>query len=373
MMNQILLILRFLFCMIGAAALLGVFSFPDAVIPPSPAMESAEGFTLYALKPAAWLLPVLFMELVSCCGPRRNLVWFSSLFAVLVAALVAYPVLEATRPEITGPTFTYQGGMLSSGLAYYMVFTAVSFLFRKVLLAYAFPSEELHDNLEVGFVSASALDPSSARTVQEIAAEKKAAAPRFRFKQGDARMAERFRLIMKRMVFRSRMANAATAVLVAILILWLCCYPQPTAEEALQRDLKAMYAHKMLPNGYALASNRAVHAAARVMKHISDDESLAGMTRAEAEQWLGLDAVPPAYKAWLRDERPIALASANSMHENRTRFLTVTNGRQICVLYIRTSDADGRIIVSELQDAGWDAVADENRRRIGNDWGALYR
>ena len=28
---------------------------------------------------------------------------------------------------------------------------------------------------------------------------------------------------------------------------------------------------------------------------------------------------------------------------------------------------------SELLDAGWDAVADENRRRISNDWGAFYR
>lgn len=373
MMNQILLILRFFFCMTGATALLCAFSFPDAVIPPSPAMENAEGFTLYALKPIAWILPVLFMELVSCCGPKRNLVWFSALFAVMVVALLAYPVLAATRPEFTSPTFTYQGGMLSSGLVYYIAFTAVSFLFRKVLLAYAFPSEELHDNLEVGFVSASALDPANARTVQEIAAEKKAKAPQFRFKQGDTHMAERFKLIMKRMMFRSRMANAGAVALVTFLILWLCCYPQPTAEEALQRDLKAMYTHRMLPNGYALASNHAVHAAARVMKHISDYESLAGMTRAEAEQWLGLDAVPQAYKAWLRDERPIELASANSMHENRTRFLTVTNGRQICVLYIRTSDADGRIIVSELQDAGWDAGADENRRRIGNDWGALYR
>ena len=97
------------------------------------------------------------------------------------------------------------------------------------------------------------------------------------------------------------------------------------------------------------------------------------MTAAEAEQWLGLDQVHPGYRAWLRDERDIELASTNSMYEVRDRFLTVTNGRLICVLYVRTNEAENRIIISELQDAGWDAVADEQRRRLGNDWGALYK
>jgi hypothetical protein len=40
---------------------------------------------------------------------------------------------------------------------------------------------------------------------------------------------------------------------------------------------------------------------------------------------------------------------------------------------VRTNEAENRIIISELQDAGWDAVADEQRRRLGNDWGALYK
>ena len=108
------------------------------------------------------------------------------------------------------------------------------------------------------------------------------------------------------------------------------------------------------------------------MKYISDHESLAGMQREEAEKWLGIDQITGTYRRWLRDERPIKLASVNSMHENRTRFVTVTNGRQICVLYIRTNDEDNSIIISEIQEAGWDAVADENRRRMGTDWGALF-
>ena len=96
------------------------------------------------------------------------------------------------------------------------------------------------------------------------------------------------------------------------------------------------------------------------------------MTREQAEQWLKMQSVPTAYKMWLRDERDIELPSTNSTYENRTRFLTVTNGRCICVLYIRTSKADDSIVVAELQDAGWDARADEQRRRIGTDWGAFY-
>jgi hypothetical protein len=109
------------------------------------------------------------------------------------------------------------------------------------------------------------------------------------------------------------------------------------------------------------------------MKHISDFESFAGMSPAEAEQWLGLDKLPEAARTWMRDSRPIELDATNSMHENRTRFLTVTDGRHFCVLYVRTNEADGSIIISEFQDSGWDAVADENRRRTGTDWGALYR
>ncbi|MBR2314809.1 MAG: hypothetical protein IKA55_08145 [Akkermansia sp.] len=372
MMNNVFIILRFLLCLPGAAALLYMFSYPDAVIPPNPALEEMEGIHWYALKPFMWVLPVLYLELVSGCGSRRNLVWFSSLGLVLIAALAAYPVLASTRPELVEPTFTYQGGMLYEGLADYSVFLLVSLAFRKVLLTYMFPPEDLQEQLEVGFVSATVLNPATARTVKEIAAEEKAAAPRFRFKAGDARAALRFRLIMQRLMLRSRIANAAVAAGVVLLALWFFLYPQPTTEEALQRDKAIMLQHRVTPQGQILATNAAVHAAARVMKYISDHESLAGMQREEAEKWLGIDQITGTYRRWLRDERPIKLASVNSMHENRTRFLTVTNGRQICVLYIRTNDEDNSIIISEIQEAGWDAVADENRRRMGTDWGALF-
>lgn len=372
-MDKFFFVLRYLFCLILAGGVLVAFSFPDSIIPPNPALEDAPGFTLYALKGYLWVIPVLLMELVSSLGKWRNRVWFGALLTVLVLALLTYPVLQAHRPEYVEPTFSYQGGMLSTGLWYYIAFVACSLVIRLVFLAYAFPAEDYEEKSDVGYVSASVLDPAKARTVKEIAAEGAIRAHRFHFGKADSRLALRFRLVMRRLMLRSLAANAAIACGIIALLLWFFLYPQPSAEEALQRDRRTMYEHRITAQGYPVATTAAVHAAARVMKHISDHESLAGMTRRQAEQWLELDQVPDSYRTRLRDERDIDLASTNSMYEVRTRFLTVTNGRQICVLYIRTNEAENRIIISELQDAGWDAVADEQRRRMGNNWGALYK
>ncbi len=371
-MDRILIILRYLLCLPGAIALLYAFSYPDSILPPNPAMESAEGINLYSFKPVFWLLPVLYMELVSYCGRKRNLVWFASLFTVLIAAVAVYPVLKAERPEVIAPTFSYQAGMLSTGLVYFSTFIAASLIIRKVFISYMFPPEDMQEQEEIGFVSASVLDPASARTVKEIAAEKKEEAPRFVFKPGDAHTVKRFKLLMQRLLLRNRAISISTGTGVLLLLLWFFLYPQPTAEEALLRDKQRMLQYRCIGNDRYLATTPAVHAAARVMKYISDTECLAGMQREEAEQWFSLGSLPAPYRNWIRDERPIKLASVNSMHENRTRFLTITNGRQICVLYIRANDEDGSIIISELQDAGWDAVADESRRRQGTDWGALF-
>jgi hypothetical protein len=373
MLEKITLFFRFLLCLAGAAALLYAFSYPDTLLPPNPILEDATGFSLYKLKPIIWVLPVLFMELVAGCGPRRNLVWFGALGSVLVVALLAYPLLSAHWPEYVRPTFSYQGGMLATGLTHYLSFLAISLAFRMVLLTYIFPPEELQEQVEVGYVAATALNPEQARTLKEIAADKRVQQHKFHFKSGDSHIALRWRLIMRQMMLKSRIANASAAAALVALAAWFFCYPQPTEEEALQRDMKRMFEHRLNAKGQPLATTAAVHAAARVMKHISDYETLSGMSREEAETWLELDKVPQGYRDWLRDERDIKLASVNNLYENRTRFLTVTNGRQICVLYIRTNEADQSIVISELQDAGWDAVADENRRRIGNDWGALYR
>lgn len=372
-MTRFLIILRYILCLVGAAALLCAFSYPDTLIPPDPAAEDTEGISLYTLKPVVWLLPVLYMELVSSMGPHRNRVWFCSLLAVLVVALVAYPLLETYRPEYVTPTFSYQGGMLSTGLIYYISFIGVSLVLRLVLLTYMFPPEELQEQLEIGFVSASVLDPAQARTIKEIAAEGNPHAHKFHFKEADNRMVLRFKLLMRRMMLRSRMTTACIGAGVVLILLWFALFPRPTAEEALQRDLKTMLQYRVTANGYPLATRAAVHAAARVMKHISDYESFAGMRPEDAEAWLKLDMVPEPQRAWMRDNRAIKLDSTDSTYEIRTRFLTITDGTHFCVLYVRTNNADGSIVISEFQEAGWDAVADEARRKLGNDWNALYR
>ena len=177
-----------------------------------------------------------------------------------------------------------------------------------------------------------------------------------------------FRAIIRRYFLRKRVRVAILCVLLALSAGWFVLYPQPTEEEALQRDLAAMYATRTLPGGYTVATGAAVHAAYRVMDYISRHEVFAGMTPQQAEEWLQLDRVPAAYRRQLRDERDIDLPSVDSLFESRDRFLTVTDGRRICVLYIRTNAEGDRINIAEVQDAGWDAVADDNRRRYGRDF-----
>ena len=59
---------------------------------------------------------------------------------------------------------------------------------------------------------------------------------------------------------------------------------------------------------------------------------------------------------------------------SRTRFLTVTDGTRWAVLFIRTNEAGDIINIAEVQDAGWNAIADELRRQYGEDWrGAYFR
>ena len=121
-------------------------------------------------------------------------------------------LMVAWRPEYVEPTFVYQGGMLTTGLWRYAAFTGISFAIRKMLLAYMFPAEDLQEQLEVGFVSATALNPATARTVKEIAAEEKTRRPNFRFQAGDQRNALRFKLIVQRMLLRSRLANTCIGI-----------------------------------------------------------------------------------------------------------------------------------------------------------------
>lgn len=368
MLHKLLIALRILFVTAGALALLFVLSFPDSIIPPHPMYEYMEGITAKDVKPWIWLAPLLLMEFFDVLGPRRNLVWFVSLFIVLLAGLIAWPVIESTYPELLYPTFAYEDGKLSAGLGWLAVITFGSILFRGVLLSFLCRGPERSDDSELNSVDSTVLDPATARTVREIAAAPVRVKPRFLFGEADHGLIARFGVFMRRLVFRSRVRTGLFFAAGVLLLGWFCFYPRPDAQQALERDLRRLQEHVLLPGGSMRATTSAVHAAYRVMKYVSDHESFAGFTRQQAEKWLRLDKMTsPSYLAVLRDETNRPLASVDDAFESRTRFLTVTDGIRTAVLFIRTNEKGDVINISEVQDAGWNAVADDLRRRFGND------
>ncbi len=364
MLRFISIALRMVLCTAGAAALLFVFSYPDSIMPANPALDYVQGLTYYDFKPWMWLVPFLFMELVSVAGPRRNLVWFTALLVVMGSALLAWPVFTATCPELVHPTFEYEDGKLAQGMLYMLCVLGLTMFTRLVALRFLYPPAPAEES-DINNVEATVLDPSKALTVQEILANPQKTKPHFLFGEADSERLGSFRAILRRLQRLSNAKNAGWATLIIAVVLWFWCYPQPTEEEAYRRDLRTMYQYVKKPDGSRLATFPAVHAAYRVMKRISDREELAGMSIAHAEKHLGLDAVPAAYRNTLRDESDISIASVDDIFDSRTRFLTVTDGRRIAVLYIRTNEAGNTINIAEVQDAGWNAKADDIRRRFG--------
>ena len=364
MLRFISIALRIILCTAGAAALLYVLSYPDSIMPANPALDYVQGLTYYDFKPWMWLAPFLFMEIVSVAGPRRNLVWFASLLLVMGAAIIAWPVLTATCPELVYPTFEYEDGKLAQGMLYMVCVLGLTMFSRLVVLRFLYPPEP-EDESDINNVEASVLDPSKALTVQQILANPQKAKPNFLFGDADHERLSTFRAILRRLQHLSNWKNAGWATLIILITLWFWCYPQPSEQESLQRDLRTMYQYRKTADGTRLATFPAVHAAYRVMKHISDTEALAGMSKPAAEKKLGLTTVPAAYREQLRDESDISVASVDDIFDSRTRFLTVTDGRRMAVLYIRTNEAGDTINIAEVQDAGWNAKADDIRRRFG--------
>ncbi len=359
--------MRFLLALAAAAALLYTFSYPDSLLPPNPAAADVEGVTLYMVKPVLWLLPFLLLELICLAGPQRNRVWFSSTLTVLIAGLLAWPVLQAWRPELVYPMLEFEDAKLATGLGYLALLVFVSVLLRLVVLAHLFRHpQRSHGG---GDMDAGVLDPANARTVREIAADSAKVQPRFLFGEADYGMIENFRRLMgtlwRRSLWRRCLLGAALLAGTA----WFFLYPQPSEAEAMERDFAAMY--ETFP-GTGFATPRAVHAAYRVMKHVHEHESFAGMTLPEAEEWMRLKGVPATYRAQLRSTSLPEPASIDPTFDSRTPFLTVTDGRRTAALYIRTNATGERINVAEVVDAGWNAVADEHRRIFGNDWSLNY-
>lgn len=367
-MNRLLLILRLILGLCCAAALLFTFSYPDSIIPPNPDRELMAEQGLYGYSVYLWLLPFLALELVSLAGRHRNFVWFSSLLSMMVLGLLAWPLLAAYRPELLHPTFPYEDGKLSLGLGYMAILLVGSVFLRCLLLRYFFsePSELYEDN-DIGAVE---LDIEKAQTVRQIVAANHQVAPRFLFGEADHGLIARF-YARARVLLRLRRYRAAAAVgLFGLALLWFFGAPalltSPAKAEA--RDWDLMYDYTTLPDGRMVATHAAVHAAYRVFERISAAEALAGMTVPQAEAKMRLQAVAPSYLAVLRDESELSMNSAEDIFDSRTRFLTITDGTRRVVLYVRMNAEGDRINICELQDDGWNAVMDYDRRRLGSDW-----
>ncbi len=362
-----ILAFRFLLALVAAAALLFTFSYPHSLLPPNPLAADAEGVTLYTFRHVLWLLPLLLLEFICMAGPQRNRIWFGSSLTVFISGLLAWPVLQAWRPELVHPMLEFEDAKLATGLGYMAILLFISVLLRLVVLAHLFPRPQEWQS--GGDMEATVLDPQNARTVREIAADSSRVQPRFLFGKADQGVIENFRRLMSALWRRRLWQRALLASSLLAGAAWFFFYPQPNEAEAMERDFAAMY--ETDASGLR-ATPRAVHAAWRIMKYVHEHESFAGMTLPEAEQWMRLDQASPAYRARLRDEQGPELASIDPTFDARTPFLTVTDGRRSAALYIRTNVTGERINVAEVADAGWNAVADEHRRLYGNDWKINY-
>ena len=133
-----------------------------------------------------------------------------------------------------------------------------------------------------------------------------------------------------------------------------------------------MYEHIQLPDGSYRATPRALHAALRVMRYVSDTGVLEGETLPQALNWVQVQRAPAQYRNQLLDDSDLRLASIDDVFESRTRFLTVSDGKRTAALFIRTNKEGDRINVCEAVDAGWNAIADDFRRRFGTDVRARF-
>ncbi len=366
-MNKLLLSFRILLGLCCSILTLLLLSYPDAVIAPDPSKQYLSGFHLYHYREFLWLIPFLAMEFVCAVGSKRNLVWFISLISPIVVGLLIWPLLQAYRPELLFPTFSYEDGKLSMGLAYMGMILVASILFRLLLNYFFADPAELYEDNEIGVVE---LDIDKAKTVREIVAENNQVKPNFLFGDADKGLIARFYERTRALLQLKRMQQVLVLSLVTLGVVWFFAAPvflvSPAQAEA--RDWERMYDYQVDAQGNKLATHAAVHAAYRVLSKISADEALAGMSKAQAERFLRLNGVDSSYLAQIRDESDLIMNSAEDIFASRTRFLTITDGTRRVVLYIRENEDGTRINICEIQDDGWNAIVDYDRRRIGASW-----
>ncbi len=367
-MTKLLIALRAFLGLCCATLLLLALSYPDSLMPPDPSKEFFTQGGIYHYRGFLWLIPFLALEFVSVLGPKRNFVWFFSILTPLIVGLLAWPLIQAYRPELLFPTFSYEDGKLSMGLGYLAIILLASVFSRLLLLRYFFAeSKEPYEDNDVGLVE---LNIDEAKTVREIVAENMQSQPKFLFGEADHGLVARFYARARTLLQMRRMRQLALLVLAALGVAWFFISPHflMNSQKAQARDWQRMYESTRDADGQLRATHAAVHAGYRILDLISQKEALAGMTVAQAEAFLQLGNVDAEYKQILRDESDLVMNSAEDIFASRTRFLTISDGTRRVVLYVRLNADGDRINICEIQDDGWNAVTDYHRRRLGADW-----
>lgn len=382
-----------------------MLSFPSALVSPEPSIilpHISHDF-LVEWKNWLWVAPWLVMELAALVGPRRNLTWFIGLLSAIVLIMLAYPVIQASRPELIEPTFrdwvydislreyrdeisilhedsAYRDPCISYGFLFLWALLGLSVLVRLVVLGYLMKIHQVREQNEFNNVDAAdiAPDADSARTVREIVADKQKVQPKFKFGEADRGLVAHLRQLLLRMQYLRTLRGICWMSAACAVLAWFWIYPQPSEEAALQRDLKSMYDTTTDANGNEIGTTRAVYAALRVMKYAEKNRSLDYKSVADAEKWLHLERASDTYRASIRNEQikeleltPMRISSANVDY---ARFLTITDGRHhaVMLLNLQTNEVDPNteapritpttiINFPDYFEFGWDNAEDKRR------------
>ena len=397
--------IRIIITAFAAIILMLMLSFPSTLVSPQPTIiipEVSHEF-LVEWKNWLWVAPWLLMELAAVAGPRRNLVWFSGLLTAIVLTMLAYPVIHATRPELIVSPFrdvvnhislteelnqvhllhedsAYRDQCLSYGFPFLWILLGLSAFVRLVVLGYLTRIHAVREENEFNMVDMADISPDSesARTVREIAADKHKVQPKFKFGEADQGLIAHFRELLHRMQYLRTLKGIYWLSAACLVAAWFLFYPQPNKQEALERDLKAMFETTADAEGNQIGTTRAVYAALRVMHYAEAERSLDNRTVAQAEKWLGLGQVSPDYRTFIRNEQiseleymPMRLSTTGVEY---ARFLTITDGRlhAVMVLNLRTNEKDPETEAPKITpntiinfpqyfEFGWDMAEDKRR------------
>ena len=395
---------RILIVATGALLLLLLASFPSSVVGPEPTViiPHVSHEFLVEWKNWLWVAPWLLMEAAAIMGQKRNFVWYCGLGGFMVLCMLAYPVIQATRPELVYPTFremvynislteledkvsilhpdsAYRDRCLAYGLPILWALLGLSIFIRSVVLGYMMSLKRKPEENEYNTVDAAdiAPDAENARTVKEIAANPQEVKPQFKFGQADKGLVARLRALLQRMQYLRTVRGLCWLGGACAVLLWFLLYPMPDEQQALERDLEAMYETTTDAEGNCVGTTRAVYAALRVMKYATEHRSLDNKTVAEAERWLQLDRAPAAYREAIRNEdieelelMPLRLKTSVPY----SRFLSITDGKllAVMVLNLRTDRKDSStgaplilpetiINFPQYFENGWDTAEDKRR------------